>query len=400
MFLRKSPSGEFLDGDSVGDYLAWMGPAIGWEPTPFPAIPPPTEQAFDYIIKSRQDLVDVVAPAAGVFNLPNGSYAWAGGFALNAEERLAVPDSGRVYIQGMGPQAYAEFDVSTADNLVTVGGAGARLNVFNWELTSVNAEVSTKGFENVNGGFLNVLNTRLSMNGGNPLRTASNTVWDGGQLVSQNGDVLTAAGGGVGPSYIRNARIEANLVLAGASIEVDQCHIGHNRSDPSRIIDLGQGTLDLRNSRVEWGGNAAASSFYLMFIGSPVGHLRTCSNVRFVGNTAVVGTSVGIQWQRAAGGRLNVSNGCVFDDLNYGMFSGNPADNWQVSDSYFEGNVDTGIFFDVGPLAATLSGNAFRCTTAAVAGATPATAGHNWKANSSTSPGNVAGNLLETAIVV
>lgn len=94
--LRRGQAGEPLNGENVGDLLVWDGEE--W----VPGSPPAGMSAFDFVLSSRDDLAAVVAPVAGVFLLPTGSYAIKAAFALDPGESLAVEAGEIVYIQGMG----------------------------------------------------------------------------------------------------------------------------------------------------------------------------------------------------------------------------------------------------------------------------------------------------------
>jgi hypothetical protein len=69
---------------------------------PLSALPITGLTEFDFIIRSRADLVAVVAPVANTFVLPNGSYFIKSSFSLNAGEGMQVPAGGFVFIQGGG----------------------------------------------------------------------------------------------------------------------------------------------------------------------------------------------------------------------------------------------------------------------------------------------------------
>lgn len=96
--LRQGPSGPPIVGTSDGDLLVWSEVDQEWYPQ---GAPTPGITEFDFIIESRQDLVDVVAPVGGEFLLPRGSYFFKAQVTLNDGER-AVVDGTNVFMMGGG----------------------------------------------------------------------------------------------------------------------------------------------------------------------------------------------------------------------------------------------------------------------------------------------------------
>lgn len=120
---------------------------------------------FDFIIASRQDLVDVVAPVAGVFTLPNGSYAQIAAVALNAGERIVVPAGGEVYWHGFGADEFLDLspggsDFSwTAEGTLVLVDVAFRVNAAN----SLGIRVGAAGQLTVRGGDLISTNSTGSL---------------------------------------------------------------------------------------------------------------------------------------------------------------------------------------------------------------------------------------------
>lgn len=131
--LRVGPSGPVVEAEADGDGLLYEAATKKWKtgpvgggggtgatgptgPTgPIGATGPAgasSEQAFDFILSSRADLVAVVAPVSGVFELPTGSYAIKVGFALLAGESLHVAPSVGVLMMGMGPTKDLSYDTT------------------------------------------------------------------------------------------------------------------------------------------------------------------------------------------------------------------------------------------------------------------------------------------------
>ncbi len=81
---------------------------------------PSVDSAFDYIITSRADLVAVVAPAAGVFNLPSGSYAIKASLTLDPGERLVFPAANEILWMGMGPGKKVTSSALAGATLATI----------------------------------------------------------------------------------------------------------------------------------------------------------------------------------------------------------------------------------------------------------------------------------------
>lgn len=80
------------------------------------------ESAFDYILKSRADLVAVVAPVADEFLIPSGSYAVKVGFALNPGEVIVVQNTREVLIFGMGKSKTLQGNDANSIIRVEAGG--------------------------------------------------------------------------------------------------------------------------------------------------------------------------------------------------------------------------------------------------------------------------------------
>lgn len=93
------------------------------------------EGAFDFVLKSRADLLAVPGVGAGPnFTLPSGSYAVKVGFALNATERMTVGNGVQVLLMGMGGTKVIS-GTPGSDPLLTVAAGGSAL-LYSLNLTS------------------------------------------------------------------------------------------------------------------------------------------------------------------------------------------------------------------------------------------------------------------------
>jgi hypothetical protein len=96
----------------------------------------PRDTEFDFILDSRIDLVNVVAPVGGVFNLPDGSYFIRQAFALNAGESLSVGNGVSVLMMAGGREKVLSGDPTTGSNVLLNVLAGAVVQLLNVQLTA------------------------------------------------------------------------------------------------------------------------------------------------------------------------------------------------------------------------------------------------------------------------
>jgi hypothetical protein len=96
--LRLAPSGPPLVGNANGDLLRWNATTLEWD---IVTDAPYLLTEYDHLISTRANLVSVVAPVAGDFLLPSGSYFFKAPVALNEGERIVV-DGSEVLLAGGG----------------------------------------------------------------------------------------------------------------------------------------------------------------------------------------------------------------------------------------------------------------------------------------------------------
>lgn len=96
--IRLSPSGPPIVGNANGDLLVWNSTTLQWD---ISSSTPYTITEFDYLLTTRQDLVDVVAPVGGDFLLPGGSYFCRRRIVLQPGERIVI-DNTNVFMMGSG----------------------------------------------------------------------------------------------------------------------------------------------------------------------------------------------------------------------------------------------------------------------------------------------------------
>lgn len=110
--------------------------------SPYSTLPvsslPGAQTEFDFVLTSRADLVAVVAPVGGIFDLPSGSYFIKTSFALNANEGLRIANT-NVLIMG-GGASKSLTGGSAAIPLVQVTGTGT-LQLLTLTLTAAVADV-------------------------------------------------------------------------------------------------------------------------------------------------------------------------------------------------------------------------------------------------------------------
>lgn len=160
--LRLPANGPTIDGVSEGDVLLWDATAKGWKTGPSPS-----DWIQDYQIRSRADLVAIVAPVGGVFTLPEGSYGIKA-LTLDPGETFLVEGRVRLY----GAQAIVTsvstpiLDVASTGDL-TVDGLywGGRLRLSGAARCRVTGSVFAAAAGPTligNGGDLRAVNSRFS----------------------------------------------------------------------------------------------------------------------------------------------------------------------------------------------------------------------------------------------
>lgn len=102
------------------------------------------DSAFDFVFRTRAQIIAAFPPAAGVITLPSGSYAFAETIALDPAERIAIAAAARVYFWGPGERAQLQFDVTNAD-LVTVP-ANSRLEVDGLDIVNTGVVGASTGW--------------------------------------------------------------------------------------------------------------------------------------------------------------------------------------------------------------------------------------------------------------
>lgn len=119
--IRLSPSGPPVLGSADGDLLVWNSITLQWDVASASSL---FATEFDYLLTTRQDLVDVVAPVGGDFLLPGGSYFCRRRIVLQPGERIVI-DNTDVFMMGGGiPQGRgitAEY-ADAAPNIEVING--------------------------------------------------------------------------------------------------------------------------------------------------------------------------------------------------------------------------------------------------------------------------------------
>ncbi len=149
--FRIPPSGAFFSGTAAGQVPVWNG--TEWLPqTPSPG----GQELYDYVLSSRDDLVDVVAPVGGVFELPSGSYAITASFALNTDESLNVANGELVLMTSFGFAQLSGEPTSGTGTLLNIE-AGADVELQNCVLRcngNTNECIVTAGTLRIFGGAI------------------------------------------------------------------------------------------------------------------------------------------------------------------------------------------------------------------------------------------------------
>lgn len=157
------------------------------------------EGAFDFVLKSRADLLAVPGVGAGpVFNLPSGSYAIKVGFALNAGESLAVLNGIRVLMMGMGRGKVIDGTVAAPLLDVQAGGEAVLYSLNLVNSTNVGRAVQCAGTVNSFGCLFQAGATggtaALMLDGGEWHDFSSRFVGGTSHAISQTGGRLQLAG--------------------------------------------------------------------------------------------------------------------------------------------------------------------------------------------------------------
>ena len=247
--------------------------------------------AFDFIIRTRQDLVNAVgAPAGGQFTLLSGSYALSSGFSI--PESVLLPAGVGAYIQGMGPEKLVTFE-----NGFYVEGV---LRALGLQLTAVNSPVLTTALSAI---------VQLNQSSLSAVGQAGLSIGDGTFVETVDCDVATsgsaavsAAGNGSLQAYggsfectagANTITTEGNLGLYGVSV------VGNENAD---TIQTALGTvLHIIGGQVISRG--AAVGCYL----NVNNDYASIQGVDF-NNPTLNGSSIGIRIA-GPGGEVNIGSG-------------------------------------------------------------------------------------------
>jgi hypothetical protein len=276
----------------------------GSNATPYRAIPvsslPVGQTEFQHILTSRADLVAVVAPVAGVFVLPAGSYFLKNSFALLANEGLQVNNVG-VFIMGGGTGIALTGGSATIPLLQCTGAAG-RVGLLTLTLNSAVADakcleaggevstatscVFTNTFSSATNGVVETAGTgRLTLNScrittvSRSLRHLNNqriTVATS-RIESEQGlavDISGANGwalftGGIVRTTLGNFAPVFNLNAAGANLYITDCEV--SSFGTQRLVDIGAAGCAALNIRGgEWQTGSAVAGTVGININGPI----------------------------------------------------------------------------------------------------------------------------------
>lgn len=218
---------------------------------------------FDFIITSRADLVAVVAPVGGVFNLPAGSYAWKASVALNAGERLAVPAGNDVLMMGFGAAKQITSSGNTTNptldilggnsvvqlvslNIVASGTTGSAVRVAGastvecWSCRFLGAATDALAALEINAGVVRCT-SGLFQGGTGAGATVHGVIQTDGQLYMSTAR-LHAPGGG-------NALMVENAGAVSIATYVNDCDL---QADTDAVIEVRAQDADvwLSNNRI------------------------------------------------------------------------------------------------------------------------------------------------------
>lgn len=242
MALRTPPSGPFTNGNNVGDVLTWDG--TDWVAAALGAV-----GAFDHALASRADLVAVVAPVAGVFNLPSGSYAVTAPIALNAGEQLVVPNGNSVLLMCMGPTKVVSSD--PGGNPLLLAEAGSELDLITPYLNAQgagNVALSSAGTVRCVGGQISG-----SGNATAALRVTAGQFDATGTLFTAGASSSTffnANGDSDGAARFRGCRFTGaqafGVVAEMGRLLLEQCYLEGGTSAALTVTGLDPQTVELR----------------------------------------------------------------------------------------------------------------------------------------------------------
>lgn len=179
------PSVVLRDQDGGGGYFT----------APLSSIPFVAPTEYDHLISSRADLVAVVAPAAGEFVLPAGSYFLKADVTLNAGEYLVV-DNADVLWAGGGEQ----YQLTSGDPDCMVVRNGGKLILMNTQLRANNAA----------GAFC------LSVSGDNSVVRSSMCNFNGSGAVTQGVSLKSGA------VYLSECIVSGGIDVTGGSFNACQ----------------------------------------------------------------------------------------------------------------------------------------------------------------------------------
>lgn len=213
--------------------------------------------AFDYILTSYADLLQVTKPVAGVFTLPSGSYAVKEGFTLPDDERMQIAAGSFVFMVGMagvGTIITGNVDVNA---LLTIS-AGSIVDLLNLTLVN-NGNIATVS----SGGTVTARACRFTNNGPVGTSTAlavSGATFRGSQNVytAQNAYAVVHNGGILRESNSNIISNNANGYLGHQSASIanfTDCQIFGNALDGIQAFGSSL-YLCLTDCKVQCGANS------------------------------------------------------------------------------------------------------------------------------------------------
>lgn len=114
--INRSPSGPFFRGTEDGQVPVWNASVGEWQAS--------FSSGVDYVISSRADLLAVVAPVSGAFNLPVGAYFIKQDITLNDGEYLVASNiefvSNDKTVSGNPPASFGLFNSNSFPKLRSV----------------------------------------------------------------------------------------------------------------------------------------------------------------------------------------------------------------------------------------------------------------------------------------
>lgn len=219
---------------------------------------------FDFIITDRASLVAVVAPVAGVFNLPAGSYAFKEPLTLNPGERLSSANA--VLLQSMGPGKKISGDTLTAPLLTVTAGTAQLIGL------ALDSGTAAQAAMRQTGGVVEAW--AVSLQGG---ATSDGLQLQGGEWYSTDGEFVGGAAGirqsgAVATTYcqFKGGRVQGDFS--------DACFVGEGAGN---IVEA-HVNLNMSNS------NAASNVVFLNGATSGDFYLENCTMQHSANNQTLV----------------------------------------------------------------------------------------------------------------